>query len=193
VGLLNISRNPWWCSYSVRPDFPSLLKIDTNVQEWSTFRFRFVRCKEWKRWQMPAGRLMWQTQQCASLFGFKGNEMQIYVTEHDMKTKHTKTLGGRGYGNVPFTKVTHVSDWNNWWLCTWIHPATEQFICSVQWHKHSYIKTVARERAHHQVHYEEYIESNSVITPWKGLTILCRYKRVLLYPRSVMLRLTVRN
>jgi hypothetical protein len=37
------------------------------------------------------------------------------------------------------------------------------------------------------------IPPNSVITPWKGLNILCRYKRVLLQPGSLMLWLTVRN
>ena len=37
------------------------------------------------------------------------------------------------------------------------------------------------------------IQSNRVITSWKGLNILCRYIRGLLLPRSVMLWLTVRN
>jgi hypothetical protein len=36
------------------------------------------------------------------------------------------------------------------------------------------------------------LESNSVITSWKGLNILCRYNRVLFWQSSIMLRLTVR-
>jgi len=38
-----------------------------------------------------------------------------------------------------------------------------------------------------------YGQSNSVITSWKGPKILCRYKRVLFYLRSIMLWLRVRK
>jgi hypothetical protein len=38
-----------------------------------------------------------------------------------------------------------------------------------------------------------YIQANSVITSWKGENILCRFKRLSLQPKSVMLWFTVRN
>jgi hypothetical protein len=38
-----------------------------------------------------------------------------------------------------------------------------------------------------------WLQSNSVIRSWKGLNIVCRYKRGSLQPRSIKLRLTVRN
>ena len=37
------------------------------------------------------------------------------------------------------------------------------------------------------------IQSHAVINSQKGQNILCRYKRVLFYMRSIMLRLTIRN
>jgi hypothetical protein len=37
------------------------------------------------------------------------------------------------------------------------------------------------------------IQSNSVITPWKILKVLCRYKGVSLQPRIIMLWLTLTN
>jgi len=37
------------------------------------------------------------------------------------------------------------------------------------------------------------IQSNSVITSWKGLNTSCRFKRASLYLSSITLQLTVRN
>jgi hypothetical protein len=91
IPTLSILKTFWWCQWNIRSDISGLLKIDANIQEWQSFRFRPLRFKEWSRWHMPEGRLMWQTQRCASPFSYsKGMRWQVYVTTHDANMKHTK-------------------------------------------------------------------------------------------------------